>query len=45
MSNLKAKNIFKEKILAGEKTIGTFCELMSENVVEALGYAGLDYKE
>ncbi|MBE6729402.1 MAG: hypothetical protein E7568_04115 [Ruminococcaceae bacterium] len=43
MSNLKAKNIFKEKILAGEKTIGTFCELMSENVVEALGYAGLDY--
>ncbi len=39
----KAKNTFKEKILAGKKPIGTFCELMSENVVEALGYTGLDY--
>lgn len=38
-----ANNTFKEKILAGQKPIGTFCELMSENVVEALGYAGLDY--
>ena len=37
MFNSKAKNTLKEKIFAGEKTIGTFCELMSENVVEALG--------
>lgn len=36
-------NTFKEKIGAGQKPIGTFCELMSENVVEALGDAGLDY--
>lgn len=43
MTNPKIKNTFKEKILAGIKTVGTFCELMSENVVEALGYAGLDY--
>ena len=39
----KANNTLKEKIIAGKKPIGTFCELMSENVVEALGYAGLDY--
>lgn len=43
MSFLKPKNTFKEKIIAGQKPIGTFCELISENVVEALGYAGLDY--
>ncbi len=39
----KANNTFKEKIAAGQKPVGTFCELISENVVEALGYAGLDY--
>lgn len=43
MFNPKAKNSIKEKIITGQKPIGTFCELMSENVVEALGYAGLDY--
>lgn len=39
----KVNNTFKEKIIAKQKPVGTFCELMSENVVEALGYAGLDY--
>ena len=39
----KANNTLKEKIIAKQKPVGTFCELMSENVVEALGYAGLDY--
>ncbi len=43
MISSDTKNSFKEKILAGQKPIGTFCELMSENVVEALGNAGLDY--
>ena len=43
MFRIKANNTLKEKIKAGQKPIGTFCELMSENVVEALGYAGLDY--
>lgn len=43
MSVLKTNNTFKKKITDGQKPIGTFCELMSENVVEALGYAGLDY--
>ncbi len=43
MFTSKANNTFKEKIAVGQKPIGTFCELISENVVEALGYAGLDY--
>lgn len=43
MFNMKPENTFKEKIKAKQKPIGTFCELISENVVEALGYAGLDY--
>ncbi len=39
----KPKNTFKEKIAAGQNPIGTICSLLSENVVEALGYTGIDY--
>lgn len=43
MFDINEKNALKEKLCVGQKPIGTFCELMSENVVEALGYTGLDY--
>ena len=37
------KNILKEKLSRGEKPIGTFLELGSASVVEALGRTGLDF--
>ena len=37
------KNILKDKLARGEKPIGTFLELGSANVVEALGRTGLDF--
>ncbi|WP_285858522.1 hypothetical protein [Neobacillus niacini] len=37
------KNKLKEKMLNGEKTLGTFHEIGSATAVEALGYAGFDY--
>ena len=37
------KNILREKMLRGERTIGSFFELGSASVVECLGLAGLDY--
>lgn len=43
MFDAAEKNRLKEKLAAGGKPLGTFCELMSENAVEALGYAGLDF--
>lgn len=36
-------NKVKEKLLKGERPIGTFEETGSQYVVEALGYTGLDY--
>ncbi len=37
------KNILREKILRGEKTIGSFFSLGSGSVAECMGLAGLDY--
>ncbi len=37
------KNAVKEKMLAGNKTLGTFFELASGNVAECIGLSGLDY--
>lgn len=37
------KNILKEKILNGNKVIGTFFELGSNTAVECLGISGLDF--
>ena len=37
------KNLFKEKILRGEKTIGSFFTLGSGSAAECLGLSGLDY--
>ena len=37
------KNILREKMLRGEKTVGSFFELGSASVVECMGLAGLDY--
>lgn len=37
------KNNVKEKMLAGERTLGTFFETGSATVAECLGLAGLDY--
>lgn len=37
------KNTLKEKLAKGEKPIGTFFELGSPSVVEALGRSGLDF--
>lgn len=37
------KNMLREKILRGEKTIGSFFELGSASVLECLGLAGLDF--
>lgn len=37
------KNKLKEKMLRGEKTLGTFHELGSASVIECIGYAGFDY--
>lgn len=37
------KNIVREKMLAGEKTLGTFFELGSATAAECLGFSGLDY--
>jgi 4-hydroxy-2-oxoheptanedioate aldolase len=36
-------NYTKQKMLKGQKTIGTFFELGTANAVEGLGYSGLDY--
>lgn len=36
-------NYTKQKMINGEKTIGTFFELGVANAVEGLGYSGLDY--
>ena len=37
------KNVLKEKLANGGKPIGTFFELGSPSVVEALGRTGLDF--
>jgi len=37
------KNILKERMEAGVRPIGTFLQLGSESVVEALGRTGLDF--
>lgn len=37
------KNAVKEKMLAGQRTLGTFFELAVGNVAECLGFSGLDY--
>ena len=37
------KNELKAKMLAGERTLGTFFETGSATVAECLGLAGLDY--
>ncbi|MCR5577012.1 MAG: hypothetical protein K6F56_08395 [Oscillospiraceae bacterium] len=37
------KNLVKEKMLAGQRTLGTFFELGSATVAECLGLGGLDY--
>ncbi len=37
------KNILKEKLAAGARPVGTFFELGSESVIEALGKTGLDF--
>ena len=37
------KNVLKEKMLAGERTLGTFFETGSTTVAQCLGLAGLDY--
>ena len=37
------KNALREKILRGERTLGTFFELGSATAAECLGLAGLDY--
>jgi len=37
------KNLVKEKLLKGEKVVGTFFELGSTSVVECIGLAGYDY--
>lgn len=36
-------NYTKQKMLNGEKTIGTFSQMGTANAVECLGYSGLDY--
>jgi len=37
------KNAVREKMLRGEKTLGTFFELGSATAAECLGFSGLDY--
>lgn len=37
------KNLLKEKIIRGEKAVGTFFELGSSTAVECLRYTGLDF--
>lgn len=37
------KNALREKMLAGNKTLGTFHEIGSATAVEVLAYSGLDY--
>ena len=37
------KNTAREKMLAGERTLGTFFELGSATAAECLGFSGLDY--
>lgn len=37
------KNIVREKMLKGERTLGTFFELGSATAAECLGFTGLDY--
>lgn len=37
------KNLLKEKLLAGQKGIGTFFEIGGPNAVECLGASGLDF--
>ena len=37
------KNVLKEKMLSGERTLGTFFETGSTTVAQCLGLAGLDY--
>ena len=37
------KNLFLEKIKAGEKPVGSFSELRSAYAVECMGVAGMDY--
>ena len=36
-------NLLREKLVVGEKTIGTFHEIGSSSAIEALAYSGLDY--
>lgn len=37
------KNLLKEKMVNGEKVLGTFHELGSTTAVEILAYGGMDY--
>ena len=37
------KNTAREKMLAGERTLGTFFELGSATAAECLGFSGLDF--
>jgi len=37
------KNMLREKMLRGEKTIGTFFELGSATALQCLSYTGMDY--
>ena len=37
------KNVLREKMLNGERTIGSFFELGSSSVLECMGLAGLDF--
>ena len=37
------KNLWKEKLDRGEKTVGTFFESGSAAAIESMGFAGLDY--
>ena len=40
---MKMKNELKARMLAGERTLGTFFETGSATAAECLGLAGLDY--
>ena len=37
------QNSVREKMCAGERTLGTFFELGTGNIAECMGFTGLDY--
>ena len=37
------RNSVREKMCAGERTLGTFFELGTGNIAECMGFTGLDY--